>query len=116
MRSFLGLENLMEFLELCMTHNNVVGRCVLVCDSERISLGKLIEDLSKAQGNKLRLINISEPFLRSMTKYLLPRKVHRQLFEHCLVDISETIELTGWQPKYSTTDGVYQMFGQFDEA
>ena len=114
-RSYLGLENLLDFLILSITSDEVVGRCFFVTDPEAISLGDLLELLGKAQGKKIRKVNLSVSFVNRAARFFLPR-IDQLMLSPGEVDLSETRELTHWQPNYSTMDCVQQMFGQLKEA
>jgi nucleoside-diphosphate-sugar epimerase len=53
--------------------------------------------------------------MRKIMKSVLPPAIYQQLFEDAVIDISETLTLTGWVPSWTTENGLKDMFGPDDE-
>jgi len=89
-----------------------VGQCVFVSDAGPISLGDLLGELGIAQGKEIINIPMPEALVSFVAEKLLPSSLYIQLFENCETDISQTLALSPWRPKYSTAEGLHEMFSK----
>lgn len=106
LRSFVGIENLCDFLIECAAHPKAVGETLLISDGEDIALPQLLRTLADATELPLRLLPVP-PALFKLAGKLTGRsdQVHR-LISGLQVDSSRSRELLGWVPPVSLTDGL----------
>lgn len=115
-KSYLYVKTLARFVERILNLPGIDGRCLLVADPEPIALGNLIRELRLAQGLWVAPnVDLPATFMRKIMKSVLPPAIYLQLFEDAVIEISETLTLTGWVPSWTTENGLKDMFGPDDE-
>lgn len=105
-RSFVALDNLVDFIMTCIDHPDASNQTFLVADGEDISLADLLRRIGQIIGRRTRLIPVP-PKLLLMGAYLLGKGViaHR-LCRTVQVDISKSREVLGWKPPQSVDEGL----------
>ena len=105
-RSFIFVNNLVNFIMLCIDHPGAGNQLFLVSDGEDVSLRSMICQIS----DHLQLKSCEFPFPLSLLKsifFLLGRsELSNQLLKSMRVDISKARKLLGWVPPYSSSDGL----------
>jgi nucleoside-diphosphate-sugar epimerase len=101
-RSFVGLDNLVDFIITCTTHPKAVNQKFLVSDLKSLSTSELIQAIASSMSKKVVLIFIPQ-WMFSFAGVLLRKKdIIQRLFSSLEVDISKNKDLLGWEPPYST--------------
>ncbi|MBL4681299.1 MAG: NAD-dependent epimerase/dehydratase family protein [Pseudomonadales bacterium] len=111
-RHYLTIGNLLDFIEHRMVSDALKSDCLFLADEEAVSLGEVLRALSIAQGANAFNIPMPKWFLNQGSRLFLSAKNHEQIFQACLVDSSETYKISNWKQKYTTIEGIYQMFGK----
>lgn len=113
-RSFVYVDNLVDFLLLSASHANAAGKVFNVSD-DPISTYELLKGF--AIGMKRKPLLFSSP--RCVWKALLctvgQKKMYEQLFEDLQIDTSFARRELGWQPKHETSTALNktgQLFNQ----
>jgi nucleoside-diphosphate-sugar epimerase len=109
-RHYLYIENLLDFIEHCLNPDEVASGCFFLADDAPVKLGDLLRALAKAQGSKALDFPIPAGLVALFCKVLMSAKSHQQIFQDCFVDSSETYQSCNWKPKYTTIEGIHQMF------
>lgn len=105
-RSLVGIDNLVDFIALCLLHPEAANRTLLVSDGEDVSTRKLLERLGAALGKKARLLPAPKALLRGTARLLGKGAAADRLFGSLQVDISESRRLLGWTPPVSLDEGL----------
>jgi len=97
-RSFVALDNLVDFIVLCAEHPKAAGEVFLISDGEDVSTTLLLQRIAKALGKPSRLIPVPVGLMRFTAKLLGKADVAERLFGSLQVDSSKARTLLAWQP------------------
>lgn len=103
-RSFLAIDNLVDFVLLCVAHPAAANQVFLLSDGEDLSTSELLRRLAQAMGKKGMLIAIPGRWVKYAAWLLGQSYAYHRLWGSLTVDISKTRELLGWQPPYKPAD------------
>jgi len=103
LRSFVGINNLMNFVFVCMSHPAAAGQVFLVADDEDISTPVLLKRLSGALGVSSRLFSIPLPLLKFIFTLLGKQKIYQRLTGSLCIDITKNKDLLGWWPSHDVS-------------
>lgn len=101
-RSFVALENLVDFIQTCIEHPNAANQTFLVADQNSISTRELIQYLKQGMGKTPYFIYIPQPLMKLGAACIGKSKLYEQLFESLEVDASKAQKLLGWTAPLST--------------
>ncbi len=101
-RSFVALENLVDFIQVCIEHPNAANQTFLVADQNSISTRELIQYLKQGMGKTPYFIYIPQPLMKLGAACIGKSKLYEQLFESLEVDASKAQKLLGWTAPLST--------------
>jgi len=113
-RSFLGIDNLNDFLNCCISKPNAANQTFFVSDGCSISTAELIGKISNALGVKARLYSVPLSLLTLAAKFLSKYDELRAISSSFEVDISKSKELLGWKPPVSMNEGLKNIFFKID--
>ena len=105
-RSFLALENLVDFISTCATHPAAANHTFLVSDGQDLSTIELVRGIAKATGVSARLLPVPVWALRAGGVLLGKGNMVQRLCCNLQVDISNARNLLGWVPPVSVEDGL----------
>jgi UDP-glucose 4-epimerase len=100
-RSLVALDNLVDFLMVCLDHPDAVGQAFLVSDGEDLSTSDLLRRLGVALGKPARLIPVPPALLQGAGILLGKRDVIERVCGSLQVDIAKARTLLGWTPPVS---------------
>lgn len=101
-RSFVALENLVDFIQVCIEHPNAANQTFLVADQNSISTRELVQYLKQGMGKTPYFIYIPQPLMKLGAACVGKSKLYEQLFESLEVDASKAQKLLGWIAPLST--------------
>lgn len=101
-RSFVALENLVDFIQVCIEHPNAANQTFLVADQNSISTRELVQYLKQGIGKTPYFIYIPQPLMKLGAACVGKSKLYEQLFESLEVDASKAQKLLGWIAPLST--------------
>jgi nucleoside-diphosphate-sugar epimerase len=105
-RSFVALDNLVDFIVTCLAHPAAADETFLVSDGEDLSTTELTRRLARAMKRPVRLVPVPAPLLILAAAVLGKRNVARRLVGSLQVDISKARHLLGWGPPISVDEGL----------
>lgn len=97
-RSLIALDNLVNFIILCIDHPKAANETFLISDDEDVSTTQLLQKVASALGNKTRLIPVPVGLMTLAAKLVGKKAVAERLFGSLRVDSSKARELLDWQP------------------
>ena len=106
LRSLVSVDNLVDFIVLCIEHKDARNEVFLISDDDDISTAGLLEEISKGLGVKNRAVNIPVEFINTAAIAIGKSSVAQRLSGSLQVDISKAKTLLGWHPKYSTSESI----------
>lgn len=105
-RSLLALDNLVDFILLCLRHPDAANQTFLVSDGEDLSTPDLLRRLGAAMGQPARLWPVPPALLAAGAALLGRRAAAERLCANLQVDIAKARALLGWSPPVSVDDGL----------
>jgi len=116
-RSFIAIENLVNFIILCMRTEKFSGasnQIFSISDNEDVSTSELLRKISKAYGIRLFLVPFPLRWLRFLSKIFHKTKLIDSLVNSSIVDMSQLKSFIQWKPKISM-DEQLRKIAKFDE-
>lgn len=105
-RSLIGLDNLVDFISLCMEHPKAANQVFLVSDEDDLSTTELLRVIGQSLGKPPRLLAIPGAWLKLSISLLGRGDMAQRLCDSLQVDIHKAKELLGWEPPYSIEKGL----------
>ena len=105
-RSLVALDNLVDFLMVCLDHPNAAGQAFLVSDGDDLSTAELLRRLSTALGKPARLIPVPPALLQGAGFLFGKRAVMERVCGSLQVDISKARVVLGWTPPVSVDNAL----------
>jgi len=103
-RSMLGIDNLINFIELCLTHPDAIGQTFMVSDDHDVSTTELLKEIAAAMLRPSRLLSIPQFFIENILILLGQRHISKRLCGSLQLDISLAKTLLSWKPPHTFKD------------
>ena len=101
LRSLVGIRNLVDLIENCMTNPDASNKIFNVSDNHDLSTTDLLNMIASAMSKKSKLIPIPPIFLKFGSELIRKPRAYEGLCESFQLNISETSEDLSWAPPYS---------------
>lgn len=95
-RSFIALENLVNFIQTCIEHPNAANQTFLVADQHSLSTLELVGYLKQGMDKKPYFIYIPQPLMKLGAICLGKSKLYEQLFASLEIDTTKAQKLLDW--------------------
>jgi len=105
-RSLVALDNLVDFIIICINHPQAANQTFLVSDGQDLSTTELVRGMARASGVPARLIPVPVWALQAGASLLGKGDVVQRLCGNLQVDISKARTLLGWVPPLSVEEGL----------
>jgi nucleoside-diphosphate-sugar epimerase len=105
-RSLLSLDNLSDFITMCINHPAAANQIFLVSDGDDLSTTELLNKISIIMKKKAILLPIPEFILRVGALLIGKKMISQRLFSSLQVDITKGKILLNWVPAISVNDGL----------
>lgn len=105
-RSLVGLGNLVDLLEKCLTHPAAANQTFLASDGQDVSTTELLRALAKALGVPARLLPVPQAWLEGALDAVGREALAQRLCGNLAVDIKKTRQLLDWTPPYTLAQGL----------
>jgi nucleoside-diphosphate-sugar epimerase len=106
LRSFVGIDNLVDFVVTCLEHPAAANETFMVSDGEDISTPDLIRRMARAMNRPARLLPVPVWALQAGALFLGKGDAVQRLCGNLQVDISKSRSLLGWVPPVSVDEGL----------
>ncbi len=107
-RSMVSAANLVDFIEVCLTHPAAAGQVFLVSDGADWSTPELVRAIAAELAHPPRLFAVSPRALRLVAGLLGRRALIDRLADSLQVDIDKNRERLSWWPKQAPAEAVRQ--------
>jgi nucleoside-diphosphate-sugar epimerase len=111
-RSLVGLDNLVDFIGLCVTHPAAKDQTFLVSDNDDISTTQLFQYAADARGKSLVMFKMPISLMKFSLRLLGKTDLFERLFGSLQVDTTKTQELLNWRPSIGVKEGFRRAFKQ----
>jgi len=108
-KSLIGIDNLIDFITLCIEHPSAVGKTFLVSDNEDISTPDLISSIAYNMGRSTRLFPLPIALLKLSSQIIGRQSEINRLIGSLQVDTNYTRKLLNWTPPLSFKEGIRRM-------
>lgn len=111
-RSLVALDNLVDFITLCVDRERSPGaanQVFLISDGEDVSTYQLLSKVGRAYGLKARLLPIPIGLMKFFARFLGKKAVADRLFGNLQVDSSKARNLLGWEPVITMDEQLSKM-------
>jgi UDP-4-keto-D-QuiNAc 4-reductase len=105
-RSLVGLGNLVDLLEQCLTHPAAANQTFLASDGHDVSTTELLQAMATALHTQPRLLPVPQLWLEGSLNLLGRSGMAQRLCGNLAVDISHTLKTLGWTPPQSLEQGL----------
>lgn len=106
-RSFIALDNLIDFIGLCADRKrspSAANQIFLISDGDDVSTSELLRRVATAYGFSARLFPFPTVWLRNCALLLGKGAVANRLLNSLVIDASKARELLGWTPKVNMNE------------
>jgi nucleoside-diphosphate-sugar epimerase len=106
LRSFIGLDNLIDLIICCIDHPKAAGKTFLVSDGEDLSTPDLIIKLSKFMDKSPRLFQVPQLIIQLISRLVGKSLEIKRSLGSLRVDNSYTCEILEWSPVLSLDESL----------
>lgn len=105
-RSLIGIDNLVDFLLVCVQHHAAANEIFVVSDGEDLSTTELLKRIGAVLNKSSRLIPVPQRWLCWGISWLGKGGVAQRLLGNLQVDIAKAKERLDWGPPVSVEEGL----------
>jgi nucleoside-diphosphate-sugar epimerase len=105
-RSFVALDNLVDFIVTCITQPQAANQTFLVSDGQDLSTTELVRGMAQVAGVPARLLPLPVWALQAGASLLGKGVAVQRLCSNLQVDISKARSLLDWVPPLSVDEGL----------
>ena len=100
-RSLVAIDNLVEFVAICLTHPDAANQIFFVSDRQDLSTTALAHAIADVAGVRAHLLTVPVPLLMSLARILGKGPAAQRLCQNLQIDTTKAVTLLGWAPKVS---------------
>lgn len=104
LRSFIGIDNLVDAILLASVHSSISRRVILLSDQDDVTLSSVIRILLEGLEQSWKFRSVPICLLQIAMKTLRKQDLWAKFSAELLIDSSFFSDLTGWHPVVSTKD------------
>lgn len=105
-RSFIAVDNFVDFISRCIDHPAAANQVFLVSDGQDLSTTELLRRVGKQLNRSVRLIPVPARLLAFGLSLLGKQAVTQRLVGSLHIDISKTHDLLNWNPPVGVDEGI----------
>ncbi|MDA9027167.1 NAD-dependent epimerase/dehydratase family protein [Gammaproteobacteria bacterium] len=105
-RSMVSLDNLVDFISVCLQHPAAANEVFMVSDGEDVSTADLVLRMAKVYKRNIWLIPVPISALDKAAYLVSKQDVLARLVGSLQVDIQKNFDLLNWKPKMNLDDGL----------
>lgn len=107
-RSMIALDNLVDFIALCIKHPAAANQLFLVSDGVDMSTAQIVQHLATGMGRKARLFPVPDALLYWGARLLGKGAMYSTLCASLQVDSGKARQLLGWTPRLTPEDALFK--------
>jgi nucleoside-diphosphate-sugar epimerase len=105
-RSFIGVDNLVDFIAVCISHTNAANELFLISDGRDLSIHEFILMISNIVGVKCNIFSFPVRLLKCLAFLFGAREIYSKLCCNLQISNHKSCRLLGWTPPISVEDGL----------
>lgn len=105
-RSFVALDNLLDFIVTSLNHPASANQTFLVSDGEDLSTAELLQRMGAEMGHPARLFQVPQIVLKLGATALNSPAIYHRLCGSLRLDTTKSRKVLGWTPPVSVDDGL----------
>ena len=105
-RSLIALDNLVDFIIVCIEHPAAANERFLISDGEDLSTTELLHRVSEAFGKKSHLLPVNHYILEFGLRFIGKKDLAGRLCGSLQVDINKARRLLDWTPYINVNEGL----------
>jgi len=109
LRSFVALDNLVDFIIHCIHHPKAVNEIFLISDGDDVSITELLKRVANAYKKKILLLPVPAWLMRFLATLVGKDDIASRLLDDLQVDSSKCKDLLGWEPVTSMDEQLAKM-------
>lgn len=106
LRSFVGIRNLIDLIENCVTNDAAKNQIFNVSDDHDVSTTDLLKIIATSMDKRARLVKIPLTVLRLGSRLIGKPRAYDGLCGSFQLDVSQTKQKLGWKPPFSLQDEI----------
>lgn len=114
-RSMIALENLVDFIALCIEHPGAADELYLISDGTDVSTPEIVRHLCTGLHQDVRLLPVPTVLMRLGAFLIGKQAMYTQLCDSLLIDSSKARNQLGWKPKLCTETALVHTGREFAE-
>ncbi len=107
-RSMVALDNLVDFIGLCIEHPRAANQLFLVSDGVEVSTKEIVHYVAKGMGLSPLMLSLSPKTIQKALEFLGKQSMFTQLCGSLVVDSSKARKLLEWHPLVFPTEALKQ--------
>jgi UDP-glucose 4-epimerase len=115
LRSLVAIDNLTDFIRICMTHPDACNQTFLISDGQDLSTSDLIKAIAVAAHVRARLVPVPVWLLRIVASLAGRQQAVQRLCGSLQIDSSKARLLLGWTPVLTVQAGLNKAFEEIPE-
>lgn len=105
-RSLVALPNLVDFIEVCLSHPLAANQTFMISDQHDLSTTELLSSLGAALRRPARLVSVPQSWLELSLKAAGKASLAQRLCADLRVDAAPASVLLGWKPPVTVNQGL----------
>lgn len=105
-RSLIALENLVNFIYVCLNHPAAANELFLISDGEDVSIEYIVKKLAEGMEQKAVLFYFPSWLVALALTALGKKTAYSQLYGSLVIDSSKASDLLGWRPVLSVGEAL----------
>ena len=105
-RQFVGIDNLISFISVCLTHPRAAGETFLVADAEAVSTARFVKLLAHALGRPALLAPVPVMLMQAAAALFNKKQAATGLLDSLEIDLAKNRQLLGWAPPLTVEQGL----------
>lgn len=103
-RSFIGVDNLINFAHICSYHSNAINKIFNISDDNDLNTKELSIKLAKLLNVNQLMLPIPRNIMKLALKLLGKQELYNKLFESVRLDISSAKNMLNWTPRFTVDE------------
>ncbi|MDX1525898.1 MAG: SDR family oxidoreductase [Pseudidiomarina maritima] len=112
-RSLVGIDNLCNFIQLCIEHPKAANETFLISDQDDVSTTELLIRLKNAMNSKSVILPVPTSLMKLGATIVGKGTVAQRLFDNLFVTSDKASRLLGWTPPYTMDEQLQKTADHF---